>query len=65
MKKKNKLIVAISFAILPFIFLIVVKNLNLNIYEILLGLCFIGLVKDALENFSNGEALLTKLSIIT
>lgn len=65
MKKKNKQIVTIIFVILAFIFLFVVKVLNLNLYEILLGLSFIGLLKVALENFPNGEALLTKLSIIT
>ena len=65
MKKKSKQIVTIFFVILPFSFLFVVKALNLNPYEILLGLSFIRFLKIALENFSNGEALLTKLSIIT
>lgn len=65
MKKKNKQIVTIIFVILAFSFLFVVKVLNLNLYEILLGLSFIRLLKVALENFPNGEALLTKLSIIT
>lgn len=65
MKKKNKQIITIFFVILAFSFLFVVKVLNLNPYEILLGLSFIGLLKVALENFPNGEALLTKLSIIT
>lgn len=64
MKKKNKQIVTIIFVILAFSFLFIVKALNLNLYEILLGLSFIGLLKVALENFPNGEALLTKLSII-
>lgn len=65
MKKKNKQIVTIIFVILAFIFLFVVKVLNLNPYEIFLGLSFIGFLKVALENFPNGEALLMKLSIIT
>lgn len=65
MKKKNKQIITIIFVILAFIFLFVVKALKLNIEEIVLCLGFIGLLKVALENFLNGEALLTKLSIIT
>ena len=65
MRKKNKQIVTIFFVILAFIFLFIVKELKLNIEEIVLCLCFIGLLKVALENFLNGEALLTKLSIIT
>lgn len=65
MRKKNKQIVTIFFVILAFIFLFIVKELKLNIEEIVLCLSFIGLLKVALENFLNGEALLTKLSIIT
>lgn len=65
MKKKGKQIVTIIFVVLAFSFLFVVKVLNLNFSEILLSLSFIGLLKVALENFPNGEALLTKLSIIT
>ena len=65
MKKKDKQIVTIIFVVLACIFLFVVKVLNLNFSEILLSLSFIGLLKVALENFPNGEALLTKLSIIT
>ena len=65
MKKKNKQIITIIFVILAFIFLFVVKALKLNIEEIVLCLGFIGLLKVALEKFLNGEALLTKLSIIT
>ena len=65
MKKKNKQIITIIFVILAFIFLFVVKALKLNIEEIVLCLSFIRLLKVALENFLNGEALLTKLSIIT
>ncbi len=64
MKKKSKQIVTIFLVILAFSFLFVVKVLNLNPYEIFLCLSFIGLLKVALENFLNGEALLTKLSII-
>jgi len=65
MKKKDKQIVTIIFVVLAFSFLFVVKVLNLNFSETLLSLSFIGLLKVALENFPNGEALLTKLSIIT
>lgn len=65
MKKKDKQIVTIIFVALAFSFLFIVKVLNLNFSEILLSLSFIGLLKVALENFPNGEALLTKLSIIT
>ena len=65
MKKKNKQIVTIFFFFFSFIFLFIVKELKLNIEEIVLCLSFIGLLKVALENFLNGEALLTKLSIIT
>ena len=65
MRKKNKQIVTIFFVILAFIFLFIVKELKLNIEEIVLCLSFIELLKVALENFLNGEALLTKLSIIT
>ena len=65
MKKKDKQIVTIIFVVLAFSFLFIVKVLNLNFSEILLSLSFIGLLKVALENFPNGEALLTKLSIIT
>ena len=65
MRKKSKQIVTIFFVILAFIFLFIVKELKLNIEEIVLCLGFIGLLKVALENFLNGEALLTKLSIIT
>ena len=65
MRKKNKQIVTIFFVILAFIFLFIVKELKLNIEEIVLCLSFIRLLKVALENFLNGEALLTKLSIIT
>ncbi len=65
MKKKDKQKVTIIFVVLAFSFLFVVKVLNLNLSETLLSLSFIGLLKVALENFPNGEALLTKLSIIT
>lgn len=65
MRKKSKQIVTIFFVILAFIFLFIVKELKLNIEEIVLCLSFIRLLKVALENFLNGEALLTKLSIIT
>ena len=65
MRKKSKQIFTIFFVILAFIFLFIVKKLKLNIEEIVLCLSFIRLLKVALENFLNGEALLTKLSIIT
>lgn len=65
MKKKDKQKVTIIFVVLAFSFLFVVKVLDLNLSETLLSLSFIGLLKVALENFPNGEALLTKLSIIT
>ena len=65
MRKKSKQIFTIFFVILAFIFLFIVKELKLNIEEIVLCLSFIRLLKVALENFLNGEALLTKLSIIT
>lgn len=65
MKKKDKQIVTIVFVVLAFSFLFIVKVLNLNLAEILLSINFIVFLKIALENFTNGEALLTKLSIIT
>lgn len=65
MKKKEKHIVTILFVILAFSFLFVVKAIKLTLPEIVLGCVFFKFLYKALENFHNGEALQSKLSIIT
>ena len=65
MKKKSKQIITVLFVVFAMIFLVIVKVLKLTFPEIMLSIVFISFLKDVLENFLNGEALLTKLSIIT
>lgn len=65
MKNKNKQRAMVLFIVLAFIFPLVVKVLNLGIYEIALCVLFFKIIDIVLKNFPNGEALLAKLSIIT
>lgn len=65
MRKKKKQRVIVITTILAFIFPIMVKVLNLDSNQITTCIVFYGLVVNLYSNFNFGEALLTKLSIIT
>ena len=65
MRKKKKQRVIVITTILTFIFPIMVKVLNLDSNQMTTCIVFYGLVVNLYSNFNFGEALLTKLSIIT
>lgn len=65
MRKKKKQRVIVITTILAFIFPIMVKVLNLDSNQMTTCIVFYGLVVNLYSNFNFGEALLTKLSIIT
>jgi hypothetical protein len=65
MKKKNKQKIIVLVTIATIIFPIIVKALDLNLYETILCIGLYSFLAKLYQNFNFGEALQMKLSIIT
>ena len=65
MKKKNKQVIIFIVVIIGLFFPIIMKVTNLDLYQIVACISFYNLIEKLFSNFKFGEALLTKLSIIT
>ena len=65
MRKKKKQNIFISVLIVGLVFPIILKVLNLNVFELLALIALFKVLKEFYSDFNLREALLTKLSIIT